>query len=232
MQCCFVHDYLHFKNVFIYTLRRRSPKNKINDSFVENVVPQPTPSSVIHQVNAEKLSKEAFRLLRTVQNFLCTHEPILAKINVVHNDLLFECNNIEEKSENNFLFDHASNGDNSEKSKSDKTTDDESISADETRTDESNQSPAFSAKCPLKILKRFSATEDESGFSSMNSFHEVGLPFPPPPPATHAHAILNQNSSKNGRKYESEKDGVLTKHAANLQLFENDENMQCRVLWV
>lgn len=144
-----------------------------------------TPNEI--EIDAEKLSKEAFRLSRTVHNFLNTHEPILSQANHPAEP----ANNFQrtaiEQQRNDFLF-----GFNRESHLSLRSTDESSVhsSSNSSNSHKEEDDPTIlpanvannKGSVAPKVLiksKRFSTcqTEDESGFSSMNSFHEIGLPL-------------------------------------------------------
>lgn len=145
-----------------------------------------TPNEI--EIDAEKLSKEAFRLSRTVHNFLNTHEPILSQ---AASHPAEPTNNFQrtaiEQQRNDFLFgfdreshlslrstDESSVHSSSNSSNSHKEEDDPTILP----ANVANKGGSVAPKLLVKS-KRFSTcqTEDESGFSSMNSFHEIGLPL-------------------------------------------------------
>lgn len=154
------------------------------------IVPFESKSNIPNEIeiDAEKLSKEAFRLSRTVHNFLNTHEPILSQAASLPAE---PANNFQrtaiEQQRNDFLFgfdreshsslrstDESSVHSSSNSSNSHKEEDDPTILP----TNVANKGGSVAPKLLVKS-KRFSTcqTEDESGFSSMNSFHEIGLPL-------------------------------------------------------
>lgn len=152
---------------------------------VEEVERRPSPN---HEASADfdKLSKEAFRLSRTVQNFLNTHEPILSQANAPTVDVVSYQRPTLDQQRSDFLF-----GFDRESHLSLRSTDESSVHSSSNSSNKEEEDPTFLPKLPLnkaicipaKVLtksKRFSTchqTEDESGFSSMNSFHEIGLPL-------------------------------------------------------
>lgn len=136
----------------------------------------------------EKLSKEAFRLLRTLQNFLNTHEPSLT---ILPLDKMHTMNH-QANNNNDFLYDfsrkkvarntlhlssmrcssacsiHSSSASSSNK---------ESI---EMNSIKPKKIASVANENPKSIIHRPSQChqiENESGFSSMNSYHEIGLPL-------------------------------------------------------
>lgn len=178
--------------------RRRSPKPKLSNGVEiksekftfqpEDIAPPPFESRQTGEIeiDAEKLSKEAFRLSRTVQNFLNTHEPILSQANGTSD--ANNCQRTLEQQRSDFLF-----GFNRESHLSLRSTDESSVHSSSNSSNSNKEDddptilPSVAASkivnIPVKSLvktKRFSTchqTEDESGFSSMNSFHEIGLPL-------------------------------------------------------
>lgn len=141
--------------------------------------PSPSPEA---GVDAEKLSKEAFRLSRTVQNFLHTHEPILSQANSSSDQSAFQ------PQRGDFLFGFDRDSHSSLRSTDESSVHSSSNSSNSNKEDDdptilpnivNNKLNGVPAK-GLTKSKRFSTchqTEDESGFSSMNSFHEIGLPM-------------------------------------------------------
>lgn len=134
-------------------------------------------------VDAEKLSKEAFRLSRTVQNFLNTHEPILSQTNGLSEERTSSVfPRTEQRNEFLFAFDRESHS-------SHRSTDESSVhSSSNSSNSKEEEDPTIlpAAKVlpsksittkPKRLAISCHQTEDESGFSSMSSFHEVGLPF-------------------------------------------------------
>lgn len=136
-------------------------------------------------IDAEKLSKEAFRLSRTVHNFLNTHEPILTQTNGSSSERPSVFQRPIENPRNDFLF-----GFDRESHLSLRSTDESSVhSSSNSSNSKEDEEPTIlpapkniSASKPQKPIKpkrnvNSHQTEDESGFSSMSSFHEVGLAF-------------------------------------------------------
>lgn len=174
--------------------RRRSPKNKLSSTSTlaapietkSMEITTPCDESIASfeqiqvqhpEINAEKLSKEAFRLLRTVQNFLNTHEPLLSQTNSSDNEGNSSQRSSLETQRTDFLF-----GFDRESHCSDGSSVHSSSQSSNSKDDDPTILPNITNKTkPSKnFKKRFSAchqTEDESGFSSMNSFHEIGLPL-------------------------------------------------------
>lgn len=182
----------------LFFSRRRSPKPKISagvevkpEKFTfqpEEIAPPPfeIKQNGELQIDAEKLSKEAFRLSRTVQNFLNTHEPILSQANSTSETTSFQ--RTVEQQRNDFLFgfdreSHLSLRSTDESSVHSSSNSSNSNKEDDDPTVLPNAAASKIVNIPAKSLvksKRFSTchqTEDESGFSSMNSFHEIGLPM-------------------------------------------------------
>lgn len=204
-------------NVFLSsTFRRRSPKNKLSNCSETKpeklpdeipAAPFESRSSACNKVgiDAEKLSKEAFRLSRTVQNFLNTHEPILSQANGSS-----ETNAFQQRGDLLFGFDRESH-------LSLRSTDESSVhSSSNSSNSKEDDDPTILPKIttnktpsiPQKSLKkRFSTchqTEDESGFSSMNSFHEIGLPL---------HSTLISVNTSASSSDDSHSESVRTKKA-------------------
>lgn len=255
--------------------RRRSPKNKPNgvevkpEKFslldresnvdVEEAEPHPTPCSEDNGVDFDKLSKEAFRLSRTVQNFLNTHEPILSQTNAA----VVDARPIDQR--NDFLF-----GFDRESHSSLRSTDESSVHSSSNSSNSNKEEedvtilpklPLSKANCiPAKVptkSKRFSTshqTEDESGFSSMNSFHEIGLPLhstlisanTSSSSSNDSHSemptvikkplkdevglpVVTSPKGANHRRYDSAP--VTTVHSPKMKILENDEKTM-KVLWV
>ncbi|KAG5682015.1 hypothetical protein PVAND_011409 [Polypedilum vanderplanki] len=167
-----------------------------------------------NQPSIEKLSKQGFRLLRTVQNFLSTHEPSLAS---------------SEKCENKNV--HELSKETSESLMKLKNSNFENSTLLSNSLEHKHQYQKSNDECQLyattknvtKSAKRFSTTEDESGFSSMSSFHEIGLPIK---------ETLTENRSLRNRDFHSvkrtENGSVAT---VNQEVKDSDENSY-RVLWV
>lgn len=119
-------------------------------------------------IDADKLAREAFRLSRTVHNFLNTHEPILtqSQMDTKTTD--------EHKNEFLFAIDDCQ--------PSLRSTDESSVHSSSASSHEAHEDLAVLPKISSKSHHRSKVlschqTEDESGFSSMNSFHEIGLPL-------------------------------------------------------
>ncbi|KAJ6640857.1 hypothetical protein Bhyg_05790 [Pseudolycoriella hygida] len=132
-----------YSNFRDFTWRR--PPKQVQPSTDHNI-----------ELNPDKLSQEAFRLLRTAQNLISLKEPSLSDI------------------------------------QSDTQSTDDSVhstSSSRHETDEethNHQSPPAFCMMPSSHMNRKefiksmtqSAADDESGFSSMNSFQEIGIPTP------------------------------------------------------
>lgn len=216
-------------------------------------------------IDAEKLSKEAFRLSRTVQNFLNTHEPILSQTNSsTESDRqnVFQ-RSILEPQRNEFLF-----GFDRESHISLRSSDESSVqSSNSSNSNKEDEDPTILpnianskvSALPTKSLaktKRLSTchqTEDESGFSSMNSFHEIGLPLhstmisniSASSDESHSETVkfkkssldlkdevglpIPQKPAPNHRRYESAP--VAVSQSSKMKLLENDEKTM-KVLWV
>lgn len=201
---------------------RRRPKQSENDP---------------DEVPADRLSQEAFRLLRTVQSLLATREPDLARVSEPEDcrlsgsppplpNFAATCNSVtgiaasttttttttttgNEKSENvNCLLpgarrslDATSIHSSGSSSKTTETTEEDEPglldrefppalqSSTPNRKSNKNSSsepePRFKPKPPASV----SSAEDESGFSSMSSFQDVGLP-PAPSPVKGCHTEI------------------------------------------
>lgn len=186
-------------SIKLVSFRRRCPKAKTSagveikpEKFTfqpEETVPVPFEirQNGDVEIDAEKLSKEAFRLSRTVQNFLNTHEPILSQATSTSETNTFQRTLEQQRSDFLFGFDRESH-------LSLRSTDESSVhsSSNSSNSNKEDDDPTILpsvvsdrkiVNIPAKSLvksKRFSTchqTEDESGFSSMNSFHEIGLPL-------------------------------------------------------
>ena len=254
----------------VYCFRRRSPKATKPPSGVETkpekftfqpeeIVPAPFESrrNGETEIDAEKLSKEAFRLSRTVQNFLNTHEPILSQANSTS-----ETNNFQrtlEQQRSDFLF-----GFDRESHLSLRSTDESSVhsSSNSSNSNKEDDDPTILpnvavskiVNIPAKSLvksKRLSTchqTEDESGFSSMNSFHEIGLPLNSTllsvntssdesqseinkfkKPAVNLPTTPAQKTALNHRRYDSAP--VPINQSSKFKILE-DEEKSMKVLWV
>lgn len=162
---------------------RRNPKRASSSQLVNG------------ECDPEKLSQEAFRLLRTAQNLLNTQEPDLTAPKHTM-DPQYSTNFISPSVTNQGAVHFSSLAQNQkgqtqldsdpfclsftrkmnmrESRLSLRSSTDGSVhstSSSKTETDEENHSP------PLKDPATSSATEDESGFSSISSFQEIGLPL-------------------------------------------------------
>ncbi|XP_059612899.1 uncharacterized protein LOC132259336 [Phlebotomus argentipes] len=139
---------------------RRTPRH----SSVQNQTPGTT-------MDTEKLSQEAFRLLRNVNNLLNTHEPMLANTEPTIDDSLFFLTTPAK----NLLFAHKLDSRESRSSLR-STSDSNSTASSKPETDEEMPERPSPIPCQSSILKP-GCIEDESGFSSMSSFQEIGLPL-------------------------------------------------------
>jgi hypothetical protein len=184
--------------------------NEIEAKEPTSLSPSPAPLPVISMPELSKLSKEAFRLHRTIQNFLCTHEPALMIPNVLKNN--DEDEEFSSKLTDQILLEDKFNS--SINSKID--FDDITLQSTTVENSKKNHKSAF----PAKTWKRFSTTEDESGFSSMSSFHEIGLPLNPP--SVDKNSLRDDLSNKSSNSSSSNGDNEKLKA---------DEN-SFRVLWV
>lgn len=174
----FLYSSLKLLLTFFLFSRRRSPK------------PKQTPSNL--EVNPDKLSNEAYRLLRTLQNLINTQEPIL--LNPSNNamplePLLKTDEPFSRKSQSReSRLSIRSSTDDSVHSNATTTTTNSSSSL-KTETDEE---PSHLLNIPSSHVHQqnhasnhldrikdgiLSSIDDESGFSSMNSFQEIGLPL-------------------------------------------------------
>ncbi|KAL1131097.1 hypothetical protein AAG570_012334 [Ranatra chinensis] len=104
-------------------------------------------SLTVDEVAPERLSQEAFRLLRTIQSLLGTREPDLARVSSSDNETverrMGSCSSLLQSSSSR-------------------------------EPEEPSSSPKVGG--PATPQLSVGSAEDESGFSSMSSFHEVGLP--------------------------------------------------------
>ncbi|KAG4071428.1 hypothetical protein HA402_011582 [Bradysia odoriphaga] len=149
--------------------------------------PKQTQPSSDHNIelNPDKLSQEAFRLLRTAQNLINLKEPCLSDVQS------------DTQSYKNFDYNKKSTLQRKMNTRESRlsiqsSTDDSvhSTSSSRNETDEethNHQSPSSTfCMMPSSHMNRKdfiksmtnTAADDESGFSSMNSFQEIGLPTP------------------------------------------------------
>lgn len=148
------------------------------------------------EFDPDKLSQEAFRLLRTTQNLINLKEPVLS-------DAKFPARyGFELK--NNMCTSTLQRKLNSRESRLSiqSSTDDSvhSTSSSRTETDEETQHPPIpygSLSSSVLMRKHLvksvaSSVDDESGFSSMNSFQEIGLPLLP---STSASSTISSDKS-------------------------------------
>lgn len=163
---------------------RRSPKRPVSAHF-------PTT-----ECDPEKLSQDAFRLLRTAQNLLNTQEPDLTQSKPLielqyntnsaspppsilsHKTVSQIPSNNKQKScqidSETFCITFSRKMNMRESRLSLRSSTDGSVhstSSSKTETDEENCSPPILKETPA------CSTEDESGFSSISSFQEIGLPL-------------------------------------------------------
>lgn len=155
--------------LFIY--RRRLPKQ--NDSQVNTQ----------QELDPEKLSEEAFRLFRTVQNLLHTQEPLLHSIVPPE---VFDRKNTTRES-------HCSVRSGTDDSIHSSLSGSKNVIIDEGITERaspilptsdlpetcirSSSTKTSVAANRIKEGHQIHLIDDESGFSSMNSFQEIGLPL-------------------------------------------------------
>lgn len=134
---------------------------------------------VIDEVPPEKLSQEAFRLLRTVQSLLGTREPDLTHRLTPVNSI---CSDLPDSRDSTWCVGSCSSLLQTSCTGVRKSLDTSSCSSrattqctgDEGEVDcEGETSRGGNPSTPQLSV---GSTEDESGFSSMSSFHEVGLP--------------------------------------------------------
>lgn len=133
------------------------------------------------EVIIEKLSKEAFRLLRTVQNFLNTHEPSLTI------PTLDKLHTMNHQVNNDFLYDFsrkkAARNSHLSSMRSSSACSVHSSSASSNKECEIVNSikpkkiTSVANEMPKSIIRPCHQIENESGFSSMTSYHEIGLPL-------------------------------------------------------
>lgn len=185
-------------NYLLY-FRRRTPKeskikiepplsNSNNDTQENHVLqdylktlPTVTGSQEDHnsEVIIEKLSKEAFRLLRTVQNFLNTHEPSLTI------PTLDKLHTMNHQVNNDFLYDFsrkkAARNSHLSSMRSSSACSVHSSSASSNKESDVSIKPkkitSVVNEMPKSIIRPCHQIENESGFSSMTSYHEIGLPL-------------------------------------------------------
>uniref|UniRef100_A0A1B0CGT1 Putative lateral signaling target protein 2 n=1 Tax=Lutzomyia longipalpis TaxID=7200 RepID=A0A1B0CGT1_LUTLO len=147
---------------------RRSPKRRIGQS----------PTSGGATMEVDKLSQEAFRLLRNVKNLLNTQEPMLSQAKSVFDDsLTFVSATAKDTNPLNLLFGRKVVKRESRCSLR-STSDSNSTASSKPETDE--ELPERPSPIPCRTssnLKVGGCIEDESGFSSMSSFQEIGLPL-------------------------------------------------------
>lgn len=206
-------------------------------------VPSYQSTTVDETDDVDKLSKEAYRLSRTVHNFLNTHEPILSQtISNGHHSVKpppATVNLKHSKNEMMFEFDH-------ESQISMRSTDESSVHSSSNSSNKEEDDlvqPKISFKNQSKANKIFSSchqTEDESGFSSMNSFHEVGLPLNSTMLSTNSSSgdegrnesmreKLKKRNVVSHRKFNSTP--LLSNATPKLKLLDDEENSM-KVLWV
>ncbi|XP_070493361.1 uncharacterized protein [Chironomus tepperi] len=191
---------------------RRPKKNSENNKIEENLL---TLDLTTDQIDIQKLSKEAFRLHRTVQNFLCTHEPLLSQSShdKINSNETSDCSS-SSPFENELQISFGSTDDSSNSTKSNF----------ENVTLLSNSTEVKKNVNFHKSSKRSSATEDESGFSSMSSFHEIGLPVP-------SDTLLENRFSKSNELQVLKRNDLERIKNSKDNHVENDDNT-FRVLWV
>lgn len=123
-----------------------------------------------------KLSQEAFRLFRTAQNLLNLKEPSLG---------VSKTNLMDIKEPHYATIQRKLNSRESRlsiQSSTDDSVHSTTSSSSRNETDEENLSPfcilpqQSSSTIPIREKSVASSMDDESGFSSMNSFQEIGLP--------------------------------------------------------
>lgn len=195
---------------------RRRPKKNFENKTEENLL---TLDLSTDQIDIQKLSKEAFRLHRTVQNFLCTHEPLLSQSvhdKIKNHDTFQQLSDCSSSSpfENELQLSFGSTDDSPNSTKSNF----ENVTLISSST-EVKKNVNFH-----KSSKRSSATEDESGFSSMSSFHEIGLPVP-------TDALVENRFSKSNELQALKRSDLERIKNSKEKHVESDDN-SFRVLWV
>lgn len=171
------------------------------------------------QIDIQKLSREGFRLHRTIQNFLCTNEPLLSQSvhekNTNHETFqqLSDCSSSPFENELQMSFGSTDESSNSTKSNF------------ENVTLISNSTEVKKTVNYNKSSKRSSATEDESGFSSMSSFHEIGLPICP------SDTLIENRFSKTITNGNNNNNEAMNKSDEETTHVKKDDNT-FRVLWV
>lgn len=119
-------------------------------------------------MEADKLSQEAFRLLRNVKNLLNTQEPMLAQAKTAIDDFqIFRGSSANDNNMNsmNLIFDRKLTTRESRSSLR-SSSDSNSTASSKADTDDDLPERIPSETCRTSIAK----IEDESGFSSMSSF--------------------------------------------------------------
>lgn len=154
---------------FLFFFRRRTPKQANTNNC-----------SASNEFEPEKLSQEAFRLYRTASNLLNTQEPNLIPYKSSMDDSTHSqpfCIPFDRKLNMRYSRTslRSSTDDSVHSNSSTKSETDE-----ECRDSQSHQVlPIPAHQNAIERLKDIivSSAEDESGFSSMNSFQEIGLPL-------------------------------------------------------
>uniref|UniRef100_A0A1L8DBH6 Uncharacterized protein n=1 Tax=Nyssomyia neivai TaxID=330878 RepID=A0A1L8DBH6_9DIPT len=142
---------------------RRSPKRRYGQSTSSGVT-----------VEVDKLSQEAYRLLRNVKNLLNTQEPMLSQAKSAFDDSYVSAT-AKDANPLNLLFGRKVVKRESRCSLR-STSDSNSTASSKPETDEELPERPSPIPCRTSTLK-VGCIEDESGFSSMSSFQEIGLPL-------------------------------------------------------
>ncbi|XP_055703019.1 uncharacterized protein LOC129801744 isoform X2 [Phlebotomus papatasi] len=212
---------------------RRTPKHTSSQNQISG-----------SKMEADKLSQEAFRLLRNVKNLLNTQEPMLAQAKTAIDDFqIFRESSANDSNMNsmNLIFDRKLVTRESRSSLR-SSSDSNSTASSKTDTDDDLPERIPSETCRNNLAK----IEDESGFSSMSSFQEIGLPLISTPcsssvssdstgsdsdPATSSHTKVGLPLTHFHRRWDSAPT-VPPKKASlhNSRLHVDDERMH--VLWV
>lgn len=199
---------------------------------------QENEATVKGQIDIEKLSNQNFRLLRTVQNFLCTNEATLIKAKTsstpssLSSSPIDKC--IAERSmktkinpKNKSTLDiNTSDLPHSLDREHHKNGNCQFLATPKTTMTAATTTTVISA---VKSAKRFSTTEDESGFSSMSSFHEIGLPISETSTSSNEFKFTRpkpEHHHNDAKKNDSDKVTI-----SKQTVIEHEENSY-RVLWV
>ncbi|GAB0099837.1 hypothetical protein DMENIID0001_157270 [Sergentomyia squamirostris] len=176
----------HSRNPFI----DRSPElthparsyNKFRDFTWRRSSKQPCNGSVAAEdkvMEVEKLSQEAYRLLRNVTNLLNTQEPMLAQAkNAVEDSTSLIYLAEPSQASPSVDFPRGFKSISRESCSSFRSSSDSnSTVSSKQEIDEELTESISPPPCESRIIVKRSIAEDESGFSSMSSFQEIGLPL-------------------------------------------------------